>query len=184
MIFLGIDPGLTGALAALDDQGVVKGVWDTPTLVTRSGVRERREYDLAQMRGLLAQWSPWIHEFLVQAGGKNPNPVSCRCALELVGPMPKQGVVSMWRMGFGVGVWEGLLAALRIPVERVSPQRWKGIMLDGLPKGKDASLYRAKSLWPDQVDKLSLKKHEGRAEALLIAEWMRRTWHGRAFSTP
>lgn len=166
MRILGIDPGLTGALAVLDDQGTVAGIWDTPTLETRSGAKKRREYDLAQMRRLLAPFS-----------------ADSLCALELVGPMPKQGVVSMWRMGFGVGVWEGLLAALKIPVERVSPQRWKSVMLDGLPKGKDAPLYRAKSLWPDQTDKLSLKKHHGRAEALLIAEWMRRTWHAPASST-
>lgn len=155
-MFIGIDPGISGAMALLDAAGRPRALFDTPTL----NLETRREYDLAQMRQTL-EW--------VLAEGKT------RAALELVHAMPGQGVVSMWRMGYGVGIWEGLLAALKVPVERVSPQRWKGVMLNGLPKGKDASRYRAKALWPEWAERFSLKKHDGRAEACLIAEWLRRT---------
>jgi len=162
MVTLGIDPGLTGALCALDADGRILSLVDTPTLQ----VGTKREYDLAQM-------ARTVHSL---CSGQFLNPIEFRVALELTGPMPRQGVVSMWRMGFGVGVWEGLLAALSLPVERVRPQRWQGVMLDGLPRGKDAARYRAQSLWPDHAERFSLKKHDGRADAALIAEWGRRTW--------
>lgn len=167
MITLGIDPGLTGALAALDAEGRVVRLLDTPTL--RVGPT-KREYDLMQMREML------LH--VCDPPGERETRV--RCALELVHAFPHQGVVSMWRMGFGVGVWEGLLAALGIPVERVRPQRWQGVMLDGLPRGKDAARYRAQSLWPGQAEQFALRKHDGRADACLIAEWGRRTWNANA----
>ena len=162
MVFLGIDPGFTGALCALHEDGRILALVDTPTM----RVGEKREYDLAQMARTLASFR----------SGRFLNPAEFRVALELTVPMPRQGVVSMWLMGFGVGVWEGLLAALSIPMERVRPQRWQGVMLDGLPRGKDAARYRAQSLWPDHAEQFSLKKHHGRADAALIAEWGRRTW--------
>ena len=50
----------------------------------------------------------------------------------------------------------------------------EAIMLDGMQKTKDASRYKAMQLFPQLADQLNLKKHEGRADALLIAEWRRR----------
>ena len=94
-------------------------------------------------------------------------------AIERVHSMPKQGVASSFKFGMGFGIWLGILAALRLPHELVTPQAWKKLMLAGMPKEKDASRQRAMQLFPD-VD-LSLKRHHGRADALLIAEWLRRT---------
>jgi crossover junction endodeoxyribonuclease RuvC len=55
----------------------------------------------------------------------------------------------------------------------VTPQRWKKTMLDGQGKDKDAARFKAQALFP-QIE-LHLKKHDGRADALLIAEFARRT---------
>jgi hypothetical protein len=46
-------------------------------------------------------------------------------------------------------------------------------MLDGQGKDKDAARFKAQALFP-QIE-LHLKKHDGRADALLIAEFARRT---------
>ena len=91
--------------------------------------------------------------------------------------MPGQGVRSMFTMGYGVGVWTGLLVGLLLPYNRVTPQRWKKLMMDGIAaKDKDASRHRAQQLFP--LADLRLKKHDGRAEALLIAEYGHRTLGG------
>jgi crossover junction endodeoxyribonuclease RuvC len=52
----------------------------------------------------------------------------------------------------------------------VRPRAWKKDM--GLTADKDESLSMARELWPDAP--LARKKDNGRAEALLIAEWLRR----------
>jgi len=96
--------------------------------------------------------------------------------------MPKQGVVSMYKMGEGFGVWLGILAALRIPYTLVAPQTWKAVMLrDMSVRDKKASLLRAQQLWSDIAKQIG--KHHGMAEAALIAEYGRRKMAG-ASQTP
>jgi hypothetical protein len=46
-------------------------------------------------------------------------------------------------------------------------------MLYGLPKGKDTGRLRAQQLFP--TADLKFKKHHGRSDALLIAEYLRRS---------
>jgi crossover junction endodeoxyribonuclease RuvC len=68
----------------------------------------------------------------------------------------------------------GILAALNIPHELITPQSWKKSMMNGQPKEKDASRLVVMRLFPEVSDRLQLKKHHGRADALLIAEFLRR----------
>ena len=88
--------------------------------------------------------------------------------------MPKQGVSSSFCFGEGKGMWEGILAALNIPVELVSPQRWKKEIMADQGKDKSAARFKAMALFPSLADQLKLVKHDGRAEALLLAEYGRR----------
>jgi len=158
MIYIGIDPGLTGAVAFLGEDGepVGLGVVDTPTLtVRRSTGGKRNVYDLQAMAALLGGFS---------AGG-------VRVVLEQVGPMPGQGVTSMFRFGEGFGIWQGIIGALALPVTLVHPQRWQKAMLDGVPRGDGASLLVARRRWP-AVD-LHRKRDDGRADALFLAEFGR-----------
>ena len=158
MKFIGIDPGLDGALAILPDGILI----DTPTLtVVGRGKSKKREYSVQQMAARL-----WLHT----------NGLETCCALGKVHAMPGQGVTSMFSMGVGVGLWRGILAALNIPYEHPTPQKWKKVMLDGMGKGKDASRLRAIQLFPHLADQLSRKKDDGRADALLLAEYARRTF--------
>jgi hypothetical protein len=154
-VIIGIDPGLTGAVAVLGTTDVM--VWDTPTVKLNGPRRARREYDLHQMRAVMVPWQRRGFAYI-----------------EATHAMPKQGVCSMWTMGYGVGVWEGLLAALEIPWARVRPQRWQREMLADTPKGKDASRLVAMRLFPQMADLLRRKQDHGRADALLIAAWGRR----------
>lgn len=157
MIVIGIDPGLDGAMAVIGAIGDVQ-VFDTPTLVIVSKNGNRREYDL----GLMAQRLMVYSDLTVQV------------FLEQVHAMPGQGVRSMFTMGYGSGAWEGLLAMAGFPVTRVAPQRWKKALLADMGKDKDASRFRAMQLFPAVATQLQRKKDDGRAEALLIAEYGRR----------
>lgn len=177
MIFLGVDPGLSGALAVLDAQGQPLHLVDTPVMQ----VGTKREYDRSEIRRLLRsllarEIVQCSNGSILHAFGNLQGDVAIIACVELVHAMPGQGVVSMWRMGQGFELWMMALTMLEVAVETVTPQRWKGVMLDGLPKDKDASRHRAKALWPQWAERFSRKKDDGRAEACLIAEYLRRQW--------
>ncbi len=159
MIYIGIDPGFDGAIAAIDQQGRVVRVYDTPTLEVKGGAKKKRVMDVLTVVKLINRMKDNTDEHI-------------RASLEDVHSMPKQGVASSFSFGRGLGIWEGLLCALGIPVQMVSPQKWKKVMMDGMGKHKDASRLVAQRMFPDAD--LHLKKHHGRADALLMAAWLRR----------
>jgi len=171
--FVGIDVGVTGALAVLSDTPMriivstslgmqdvdvcPYAVFDTPVARVQGAKKARTEYQPQGMAALLRNF----------VGAR------CTAALELAGPMPGEGVVGVFGFGRGHGLWEGILAALRIPYQLIRPQQWKKAMLAGLPKGKDASRIAAQRLFPNAD--LSLKRYHGRADSLLLAEFLRRS---------
>jgi crossover junction endodeoxyribonuclease RuvC len=161
--FAGIDPGKDGAVAIISSSGRVTIV-DTPTVSTGKG--SRQAYDESAMAKILFR--------AVEENG------GCVFALEQVHSMPGQGVSSMFSMGEGFGLWKGILAALRVPWTLVTPQRWKGALMDGQAKEKAASALVAGRLFPAVAGELAGPRGrvlDGRADALLIAEYLRRT-HG------
>ena len=156
MIYIGIDPGLDGALAAIVPDGLE--VYDTPTYQGRNirgKVIGKRRYSTRAMSKILAA---------LQERG----PVFA--TIEAVHAMPGQGVTSMFSMGYGLGLWHALLVAHEIPWDAVSPQRWKKEF--GLDSDKDKSRSLAQSLFPGEF--FNRKKDHGRAEAALIAAYCRR----------
>lgn len=107
----------------------------------------------ADLADELRQWILPMHAYVEQAQA-----------------MPRQGVSSTFQTGYGYGTIIGTLAALSIPYTTVTPAVWKRTLgLTG--QDKEASRALARRQWPTAP--LSLKKHEGRAEALLIAHYGR-----------
>lgn len=145
-MILGIDPGLSGAFALLDD-GALSLVDDLPTM----GTKTARQINGAQLAATLS-----------------PLPINV-AVVELVGAMPGQGVSSMFRFGHAVGQVLGILQALKIPLVRVTPGVWKRSF--GLGAEKDASRARAINLFPQHHASFARVKDDGRAEAALIALW-------------
>jgi crossover junction endodeoxyribonuclease RuvC len=168
---LGIDPGLHGGLAALDDGGRVVLACPLPAL---DG--DLNPYALATLlRGLY-----------------EAQPVT-QAAVELVGAMPGQGVVSMFTFGQAVGTILGVLGALGIAISRPRPQAWQerlGIALPRVkrPKGekqtkaekaerraavKAAALAYVRERWPgvQLVQPGCRVPHDGVVDALCIAAW-------------
>jgi hypothetical protein len=101
-------------------------------------------------------------------------PYIVRCYIEAVHSMPKQGVASSFKFGKSYGFLRGLLVALQIPFEDVSPQRWKkslGLRYtaeDSKTEKKNGSKQLARQWFP------TLRITHATAEALLIAEFGRR----------
>ncbi len=149
MDYIGIDPGMTGAFAIISDDGI-NIVVDTPILQVGSGKKIRREYNV---RGMADMLKTYTGEAII--------------GIESVHSMPDQGVASSFNFGKGFGIWLGIIGMRHFPYHLIPPQRWKKTMLDGMGKEKDASRLRAIQLFPHVS--LALKKHHGRAEALLIA---------------
>lgn len=142
--YLGIDPGKTGAWALLDERGYYKYSGLCPDNVVAMA-QVLKGYDLDQ------QMEGPIH--LV--------------GLEAVHAMPGQGVTSMFTFGTNFGQWQGILAALGLPFELITPQRWQKAVLDS---SRDAMAY-ARRRWPEAP--LARKKDDGVADALCLAEYVR-----------
>jgi len=81
--------------------------------------------------------------------------------------MPKQGVVSMFKLGYAFGQIVTTAALSKTPYTLVTPAVWKRAL--NLPKDKDSARRMAQQWFPDLASDLKRKKDEHRAEALLIA---------------
>jgi crossover junction endodeoxyribonuclease RuvC len=151
MIYLGIDPGLSGAIAILDQAGELVSVTDLPVI---------RDLSLAWIDGGSLQ------SIILNALQGRP----ARAIVERVSSMPGQGVASSFQFGVGFGSVLSVLQAMAVPLQFVTAAVWKKSY--GLGKDKHASLHKARLLHPSA--ELHLAKHDGRAEAILIAEFGRR----------
>lgn len=157
MIFIGIDPGLTGAIAAVKEDGSFHSIYDMPTISKGSG-SVKNEVDPYGLRDLLQDVT--LGEFKVVV------------YLERVNAMPKQGSASTFSLGDSFGTIRGVLGGMTLPVEYVTPAVWK--KHHGLSSDKEMSRALATRKFPEA--QLRLKKHADRAEALLIAEYGRQTY--------
>ncbi|HEY9867168.1 MAG TPA: hypothetical protein V6D21_23535 [Candidatus Obscuribacterales bacterium] len=149
--FIGIDPGATGAVCSLSSDGEIKFL-DCPVIKIGGKTRPNAT--------------------LMAAGLKEFVTFNTHLIIENVHSMPKQGVASTFSFGMGFGIWLGIVAAIGIPMEFTTPQAWKKAY--GLCSDKEAARVKALQLFPGQANNLKLKKHHGRAEALLLAEYLRR----------
>lgn len=183
MIFIGIDPGVSGAVAALDDAGRVISLQDTPTIQERVGKHTRTTYADGSMAALLegiirsgTSWpKSWALPCCPDCGAIDRDQIASQAlvTIENVHAMPKQGVTSCFSFGAGYGVWRGIIAALGLPYNRVEPTVWKKAL--GLPKAKGAAVSKALKLFPRAELGHSYRGRmiysDGRAEALLIAHY-------------
>ena len=164
-IILGIDPGLDGAVAWIfPDRAEVR---IAPTLP--AGKSSKRRFDVKAMVELL------------QAHPVDLAVIEAVSAAPVAGRV--QGTTSMFGFGRGLGLWEGILAALAIPHVAVTPQAWKKSILAGTAKDKPAAIAFAQGYFP-AVSLLPGPRcrvpHDGLADALCLAEYGRRLLAGRS----
>lgn len=146
-MILGIDPGISGALAWVDNDGYLIATHDMPVVEV---VGKKKV-------------SPQILTALIEA--RLPRLV----VVEEVGAMPGQGVTSMFNFGYSAGVIAGVAAGLKLPTALYRPATWKRSA--GVPADKGAARQMAQRFWPGARD-FDRVKDDGRAEAALLARWV------------
>lgn len=145
---LGIDPGCSGALVLVTEQGGYIDHLAMPTI--KVGTKSR-------VNG--AAVAAWVRQYGI-----------AHAYLEQVGAMPGQGTASMFTFGHAAGVAEGILQGLNIPYTLVTPQAWKksaGL----IGSDKDAARSRAIQLYPELRALDAKAKGQAIADALLIARF-------------
>lgn len=145
---LGIDVGLNGAIALIED-GKLLEVHDMPTLSLERNNKTKRMVN-----------AHTLHTIIRDAKAD-------AAYLERLNAMPGQGVTSMFSMGQSLGVVLGVLAACEVPTTTIPPRTWQKAL--DVPQGKDGSRYRAAQLFPDAADMFARVKDDGRSDATLIA---------------
>jgi len=159
-LYIGIDPGLHGSVAAVSDTGAVIKLVDTPITQVKYGKKNKNVYVESEMVSILSSL----------------NVDGAHLAIEKQFPMRGQGVSSTFSTGYGFGLWVGIATALKIPFELITSQRWKKVMMEGAAKEKAASCVVAQRLYPDA--ELFTKRGraiDGRGDALLIGTYLMRT---------
>ena len=141
MKYIGIDPGLNGGIAIIDQDNNVKLCVPMPVKNGEVDVRTLAVY-------------------IQNAIKESPT----FAILEKVGAMPGQGVCAMFTFGQVVGEIKATLKMLKCPFEEVTPQKWKKCVLEGLPWKATISKFVA----PENADEntiAELKKIHNRSKA-------------------
>jgi crossover junction endodeoxyribonuclease RuvC len=180
VIVVGIDPGLSGAIAAINTRtgGVV--IEDMPTKETGAGGTVQRRIDGRALAVMLRRLAP-----ADEVGDKGPF-VVCELVHAIAGKRDGQG--GMQQMGSlmrTLGAVEAVLDAMQFESTYVRPQGWRPIYGGSLKVDepdqrkrveaqKKAARELAMRMYPAAQDLLKRVKDHNRAEALLIAHFGRR----------
>lgn len=118
-LYMGVDPGQSGAVAVIDEEGVYVGS-------VRLSLTPRDIADLVEL------WSKDVK----------------LCMLEQVHSMPRQGVASTFKFGTSFGFCMGVLTCSRIPYEMVTPHKWQSRMKCKTKGDKNITKAAAQRLFP------------------------------------
>jgi len=155
MRIIGIDPGLSGGIAILDDLKIFD-IYDMP--IMSEGKKNKNQLNSAQLVNIIRKnLIPNGYTFII---------------VEQVSAMPGQGVTSMFNFGQTFGSIKGICAALNLPIFFVRPAKWKK-HFDLINSSKDASRTKVIEMYPSISPRLSKKKDVNKADAILIARYFR-----------
>jgi len=145
--FIGIDPGITGGIVAVDRSGAIASMarfdGSNPLVVIKEAL-----------------------------GGLGVGRISV--ALEKVGARPGQCVSSMFKFGEGYGAIQGLLWGLDIEVTLYSPQEWQKYLPPApTPKGRVLAYLGHKGIGELFIYEGCRVPHQGCADSFGIADYHR-----------
>ena len=153
MKIIGIDPGLSGGIAVLENNQVLS-IFDMP--VMSEGKKNKRQLNSAQL------------VTLIKENIKSSEDVAV--IVEQVNAMPGQGVTSMFNFGQTFGAIKGVCAALGLPIFFVRPSKWKK-HFELINSSKDSSRTKAIEMYPALSNQLAKKKDVNKSDAILIARF-------------
>ena len=159
MIIVGIDPGIAGAICFFSNGNVID-VIDMPIMA--EGKKNKKQVNGRQIfNEITSIKNKFIDENII-------------VVVEQVSAMPGQGVTSMFNFGQSFGVVKGICSAMELPIHYVRPARWKKYF-NLINSEKDASRTKVIEMFPNISHKLSKKKDNNKADAVLIAQFFENT---------
>lgn len=120
MIFFGIDPGKSGSISA---------IWDDGVPCTSFCKLSETEYDIVN----------WLRQFDLN---------DSRAVIERVSASPQMGVVSAFTFGRSYGTVRGIICGLSVPLIEVAPAKWQGWFGCRTKGDKNISKAAAQQRWP------------------------------------
>lgn len=167
-VYIGIDPGKTGAISVIDK--------DLNVIISRSCPTIKDQFDRFEMVKVLENLL-LSDSYLVQ-----------HAVLEDIHSTHVSGRTGSFTMGEGKGIWEGILPALGIRHSLIQPKEWQKEAWLGVKKvmvnsssgktqvcdTKATSLLAVKNLFPKYpltcpTQPRATKPHDGIVDSLLIA---------------
>tara|TARA_B100001559_G_C16450410_1_gene598962 strand:+ start:400 stop:891 length:492 start_codon:yes stop_codon:yes gene_type:complete len=157
MKIVGIDPGLSGGIAILENNKVLS-LFDMPVMA--EGKKNKRQLNSALLVSIIKENISKNEEIAV--------------VVEQVNAMPGQGVTSMFNFGQTFGAIKGVCAALNLPIFFVRPSKWKK-HFELINSSKDSSRTKVIEMYPSLSNQLSKKKDVNKSDAILIARFYSET---------
>lgn len=153
MKYIGIDNGLSGGIAVIEDRKILE-ILPMPVV---AGTKGKNELDILVIQNLL-----WKYRGVL--------------IIEKAQAMPKQGSVSMFNYGKNYGIIIGLAVSVGMPTHYIPPKTWQKEMFVGVDKTdtKAASVQVAKQFYPTHAFLASVRSkvpHNGMTDAVLIATY-------------
>lgn len=167
MIFIGVDPGVHGGIAILEDGNLQ--VYPMPIIGDK-------EYDIQEIKNIVSNaiQTPQSHDSRV---GRDTQILA---TIERQHCMPGEGLPRTFKTGFGFGMLCGLFSALDVPFQIVGAKEWQSKIFKGLPLKQDtkvSSAVIAKRLFPNtdfRASERSRKIADGMTDATCIAVYTQR----------
>ena len=153
MKIIGIDPGLSGAIAVMNDKKLIN-MYDMPVMA--EGKKNKRQLNSSQLVNIIKENINENEETIV--------------VVEQVNAMPGQGVTSMFNFGQTFGAIKGVCAALKLPIFFVRPSKWKK-HFELINSSKDASRTKVIEMYPTLSAQLTKKRDVNKSDAVLIAKF-------------
>lgn len=202
MIFIGVDPGLTGAIAVITSDGNAN-VWQMPVRKFKNykGTMESK-IDLSQLNGIISDIKTTGELVFDCPIRERDNEVFMIIEIQMayhhyvfgkdeatgksiIVDERIEGTSSSFKIGYGFAAVEMCAVANKIPYKLIGAKKWQNQLFPSIKSGgtKKTSLEVAKKLYPDVSlktisDKTGnesrIDKH-GMADALLIAHYARIT---------
>lgn len=155
---ISIDPGFKGAISIMTTTPTLIGLYDMPVIKNVSKKLGKPSitytYDEDAIRNILKMYN---HDTTI-------------VVIEKQYPMTKQGVVSMFKTGYGYGLVKGISIGIGINIQEASPRKWKKEMMPNMDKVDSCRL--AKEVFPKA--ELYTKRGraiDGRGDSVLIGLW-------------
>lgn len=164
MLFFGIDPGLYGAIGVIEDSNPprVVDVFDFPLIQVEVNGKVKNQIDRAATYRIFSAFRGHVrHAFIELISGMPPQRKTNKDGSDAF-----MGGASNLNLGINFDIPQTICVCCGIPYTLIPPFVWKRYVQ--VSSVKDSSRMRASQIFPAGCHHWPLKKHDGRAEAVLI----------------